>query len=58
MFRMFKDFSALKITLQSVSQHSTYIPPYNPALLPVKKCNRKPRWVPIAKSKRFKVPER
>ncbi|XP_066254875.1 small ribosomal subunit protein mS26 [Euwallacea similis] len=52
MLRLVKNFNTLKLC---TSCYSTAMP-YNPALLPDHKNHRKPRWIPTAKSKRFRIP--
>ncbi|KAL1513443.1 hypothetical protein ABEB36_002854 [Hypothenemus hampei] len=58
MFQLIKSFSALKLSSNTIAKYCTYNLSYNPALLPVKKTHRKPRWVPVAKSKVFRIPKK
>ncbi|CAG9768699.1 unnamed protein product [Ceutorhynchus assimilis] len=60
MLRIINNFNFLRISATEAISYSTSSNtlPYNPALLPVKKSHRKPRWVPIAKSKIFRIPKR
>ncbi|XP_066143886.1 small ribosomal subunit protein mS26 [Euwallacea fornicatus] len=52
MLRLVKNLNTFKLC---TSCYSTAMP-YNPALLPDHKSHRKPRWIPIAKSKQFRIP--
>jgi len=59
MFRVINHFNVLRISTETVNHYSsTFNVSFDPTLLPVKKNHRKPRWVPKAKSKLFKVPKR
>ncbi|ENN72708.1 probable 28S ribosomal protein S26, mitochondrial [Dendroctonus ponderosae] len=56
MLRAISNFNPLRGSSASLAHY--HYTGYDPSLLPPKKAHRKPRWVPVAKSKRFRVPQR
>ncbi|XP_050302440.1 probable 28S ribosomal protein S26, mitochondrial [Anthonomus grandis grandis] len=61
MFRLATRFNAPKISPQAVNTYTTvfgFEMKFDPALVPQKKSHRKPRWIPTAKTKKFRVPTR